>query len=399
MNSAFFSNNRRRLLRSIEGEVFVFTANMKLQDIGDSAHTFNQEPNFYYLSGISEPGWIIVFDSDFSWLIAPDISQTEQLFDGQLDYVSAKNQSGVDSVISSAEGAALLDNLAIKYRTVHTAASKQSGTHTDLFMNPASGRLRKRLSKIFPKVGDCTADLRRLRAIKLPEEIALIEEASKITANAFSRAKSRIAADGYEFEIEAELIHEFRKNNARHGFDPIVASGANACTLHYTANSDALSAGELLLIDAGAKLRAYSSDVTRTFAVGNIGARRSDLHHSLRQALDQITELIQPGTEIRRYLSAADSIMKKTLIANKLISRENDDEGYRRYFPHSISHGIGLELHESLGGYKELLPGMVLTVEPGVYIPDERIGLRLENTVLVTDKGASVLTSAISTEA
>lgn len=153
----------------------------------------------------------------------------------------------------------------------------------------------------------------------------------------------------------------------------------------------------LLLIDAGALDGEYAADITRTYAMGVPTNRQRQVHAAVEEAHRLIIELIKPGVALKSYLASVDEIMKNALIQVELLKDRNDDDTYRKYFPHAISHGLGIDVHESLGGYKEFMPGMVLTVEPGIYIPEEGIGIRIEDDILVTKTGNENLSRALPT--
>lgn len=185
---------------------------------------------------------------------------------------------------------------------------------------------------------------------------------------------------------------------ATHAFEPIVASGKNACTLHYTSNNDRLRTDQLVLFDIGARLHGYPGDITRTYAVGEPTKRQSEVHMAVRQAEQQIIELVRPGLALTEYIAAVDSIMKNALLLLGLMKNLDDTTAYRRYFPHAVSHGLGVDVHDRLGGYTEFQPGMVLTVEPGIYIPEEGIGVRIEDNIVITEKGSHNISAALSTD-
>ncbi len=367
---------------------------------GDTVVPFRQEANFWYLSGIEYADWRLIIDGDTgtSWLVAPEIDATHQLFDGGLDHATAKAISGVDEVISDEAGKRLLRELAVKHQDVYTVGVPPYAKQANFALNPATDQLRKELGKLFTTVQDCQKTLSKLRAIKQPLEIETIERAASLSVDAFESTKAALPKCAYEYEVEAELGYHFRKFNAVHAFEPIVASSKNACTLHYVANKSKLESGQLLLIDAGAKVDGYSADITRTYTVGEPTQRQQAVLRAVQLAEQQIVALVRPGLALESYLEAVDAIMKDALMSLGLMKNRKDLSAYHNYFPHAISHGLGIDVHESLGGYKEFRSGMVLTVEPGVYIPEEGTGVRIEDTVLVTDNGCKNLTAALSTD-
>lgn len=400
MDNHFFTANRRILTKSLNTGLIVLSGWTAMQWHSDTAQPFRQEANFWYLTGIKHANWQLVIDGKQgeSWLIGPDVDPVHQIFDGSLDFATAKTISGVDAVIDQMGGQQLLKDLAKKHSTVHTVGEPSYAKYVDFSLNPAPKQLHKRLEQLFSSVQDCQKEFEKLRAIKQPLEIEAMGKAAKLTAEALVDIKTKLPVLGYEYEVEAELTYRFRRHNALHAFEPIVASGKNACTLHYVSNSSVVQPGQLLLIDTGAQIDGYPADITRTLAIGEPTKRQVAVHLAVQLAERRIIELIKPGFSLKEYVAAADAIMKDALLSLELMKNRNDKAAYRRYFPHAISHGLGLDVHESLGGYKEFRPGMVLTVEPGIYIPEEGIGVRIEDDILVTDGGQKNLSAGLSTD-
>jgi Xaa-Pro aminopeptidase len=220
--------------------------------------------------------------------------------------------------------------------------------------------------------------------------------AAKLTCDTFSTVHTQLASFKTEAEIEAEFIYAFHKAGADHAYEPIVASGSHACTLHYVANSGKLRAREMVLIDIGARVDGYSADVTRTYC-RNPTKRQREVHAAVAEAERAIINLIAPGLPITDYLNQVDEIMKQALQDLGLLKDKNDTDTYRKYFPHAVSHGLGVDTHDSLGRPRYLEEGMVLTVEPGIYIPEESIGVRIEDDILVTKTGFENLTGQLPT--
>lgn len=392
MKSAFFTRNRTKLMEQMNG-IVVLAAYDGMQLSGDMSIPFRQEANFWYLSGIEEAGWRLVISKDRSWLIAPDVSEIHRIFDGGLSSEDARSISGVDEVLEWEEGTTLLHTLAKKGDIAYSLGDDPRAEYYSFSLNPAPKRLEKELKKLFGKVHDVRPDVLRLRAIKQPMEIAAITESVNLTVDTFNEVKQKIPQLINEYEVEAEFTYAFRRNKANHAYDPIVAGGMNACTLHYIANVDALKKQSLLLIDIGSRLNGYPADITRTYAVGHPTKRQQAVHKAVETAQKEIIGLLRPGLSFEEYQDKSDEIVKEALRSLDLLQQEED---YRRYFPHAISHGLGIDVHDTLGGYAEFKPGMVLTVEPGIYIPEEKIGVRLEDNIAITDTGNTNLSASLS---
>jgi len=397
MNKDFFQANRQRLTEALKGGIIVLSAYSAMQRGNDASFAFEQEANFWWLTGIEQPDWWVIIDGirSKSWLVAPSISTSHQIFDGSLSSHDAKGISGIDTVLSNDDAMALLRDLAKMHSIVYTVGDHPYAEHFDFVVNPAQKKLHQTLERIFNDVNDAQLEIAKLRAIKQPAEIAAIKKAIKLTVKSFEDVKILLSELKTEYEIEAEFTYAFRRaGSAGHAYDPIVADGKNACTLHYGENKDRLKKNSLVLMDIGARVDGYAADITRTYAYGEPTARQKEVHAAVEEAHKQIIKLLSPGLSVTEYDSKADSIMKTALDKLGLLKTEND---YRTYFPHAISHGLGVDVHDSLGRPTHFLENMVLTVEPGIYIPEEGIGVRIEDDILITSTGRQNLSAALST--
>lgn len=398
MNSAFFTGNRHRLIEATKGGLTVLTGYSSMQRGGDMAFAFEQEANFWYLTGINEPNWWVISDGsrNKAWLVVPHIDEVHKTFDGSLSKEEATRRSGADDVIDYDEALSLLRQLAKKHSVVYTIGEHPHKDHFSFIENPAQKKLTSVLERTFNSVQDCRKELSKLRAIKQTQEIAVMKKAVRLTTDAFELVKQKLPELGYEYEVEAEFDYFFKKHGAKHAYDPIVAVGKNACTLHYGKNNDSLKKNSLLLIDIGARYEGYAADITRTLALGKPTARQIAVHAAVERSHKAVIKLIRPGVSVREYQDNVDDIMKQALIELGLM-KSMQDEAYRKYFPHAISHGLGIDPHDPLGAPEVFQEGMVLTVEPGIYIPEERIGIRIEDDILVTKTGHSNLSERLST--
>lgn len=389
---------RRHKLFTTPGQLFVYTSHDALQMAADQAYRYHQESNFLYLTGITEPGWILIIDTSKDggeYLIAPAVSDTKQIFNGSLDWDVAKTISGVETIVPLDESDALFQELAKKHQEVFTLAAHPHESYFEFVVNPAQARLTKQLEELFKTVQDSRLLLTKARAIKSSEEVAAIRKAIAISIVGFEKAKAAINEAGYEYDIEAVFNAAFRKDGASgHAYEPIVAAAGNACTLHYIANNAALPKSGLLLIDAGARYEHYAADITRTYAIGTPSSREIEVHGAVETAHQQIIALLKPGLSIKAYYKKVDEIMEAALTTLGLLKQPND---YETYFPHAISHGLGIDVHDSLGSPEVFEEGMVLTVEPGIYIPKENIGVRIEDDILITKTGHENLSKALPT--
>jgi Xaa-Pro aminopeptidase len=396
----FFAKNRTRVMELLEGGVLVATAYSAMQSSNDTASRFEQEGNFWYLTGIERPGWWLIMDSSRGkcWLVTPDVDPMHALFDGSLGAADAKRISGIDEVITRVQADDLLQQTARQHRLVHTIGQPERADTFDFVLNPAQREMYERLNRIFVGVQDFRPKLTKLRAIKQPIEVKAIETAIAITAAALENVRNTLENYKFEYEIEADLNKAFRKTGAQgHAYDPIIAAGVNACTLHYIENNDQLKKRSLVLLDVGAQVEHYAADITRTYAYHEPTKRQREVHEAVQAAHQDIIKLIEPGLPIAEYSDKVDARMKRALLGLGLLTSDSDEK-YRHYFPHAISHGLGLDVHDSLGAPKYLEVGMILTVEPGIYIPEEAIGVRIEDDILVTDKSHRNLSRKLPTD-
>lgn len=399
LDKSFFSGNRERVYDELQGGILAVPGYTQMQRNNDTATTFEQEGNFWYLSGVEHPDWWLLMDAKRrrSWLVAPDIEERHQIFDGSLQRDDAKRISGVDDIIDRQEADSWLRQAARTHQFVHTVDIPSHADHFGFTLNPAAHDMREKLERIFTKVSDFRLELARLRAVKQLVEIAVMESAIDLTVKSFEKVRHNIDNYRYEYEVEADFTYDFRRAGARgHAYDPIVAAGANAVTLHYTHNNDKLKKGEMLLIDIGARHHGYAADVTRTYALGKVTKRQQAVHDAVREAQQEIIAMIEPHLMFEDYQHNVDQVMQRALMGLGLI-KDADDPAYRKYFPHSIGHGLGIDVHDALGRPRAFEPGMVMTVEPGIYIPEEGIGVRIEDDILVTDDGHRNLSAKLST--
>lgn len=399
INSEFFTKNRYKLVEKLSGGLVVLSAYQEMQLSNDEAAAFVQEANFWYLTGIDEPGWQLVVDGSRhkSWLIAPEISETQALFDGVSDDDLIKTRSGADKIISKDEGESLLRELSKKHPIAYTVGKPDFAKYVSFNLNPAQGELFDHLSRIFHTVHDCRSELNKLRSIKQQPEIKAIKNAISITNRVFEEVKTKLPELRHEYEIAAEFDYAFRNKQSTHAYHPIVAGGKRACTLHYSDNNMSLPKKGVVLLDIGARSGGYCADITRTYALGQPAKRQIEVHSALVESHNKIINLLSAGLPLRDYLESVDEIMIDTLRILGLV-KGDPIKAVRKYFPHAISHGLGIDVHDSLGRPRNFETGMVLTVEPGIYIPEEGIGMRVEDDILITEKGRQNLSRTLSTD-
>lgn len=395
-DASFFADNRGKLAKKLEGGLVVVTANSEMQRRADMSHAFEQEANFWYLSGIEVSRWKLIHDGirHHTWLVRPSISEIERVFDGESDAEILRQLAGADEIVDEADMEQLLRQLKRTHSTVYTVKPEAADKYR-FVQNPAKKQLNRILERIFPAVVDCSKQIASQRTIKQPNEIKAIERAVRLTVNAFEAIHDQLQICQYEYQVEAIATGLFRQNAAVHAYDPIVGAGKNACTLHYVANRDRLRKKQLVLCDIGASYGGYAADITRTYAYGEVSKRASTVLDTLAQVQREIIRLIRPGVSFESYQQSTVDIMASALDSLGLTD-DTPQELVARYMPHAVSHGLGIDVHDAIAGYREFAPGMVLTVEPGIYVPSEAIGTRIEDDILVTDTGHRVLSSKLA---
>ncbi len=394
--SKFFAGNRARL-RELSGEsLIVVTANGLLQRGADSAFRFTQDANFWYLTGIDEPDVVLVMDGDKEYLILPAQSDYQKTFDGTAPQVELAKQSGIKNVYNSREGWEQLAMRLKQTRKIATVAPSPAYVETyGMYTNPARATLAEKLKSYRQslKIENLAPQLARQRMIKQPAEIAAIQAAIDITAASLKDAfKPKYK---HEYELEAEITAGFRRRGASgHAFEPIVASGKRACTLHNVANDGAIDRGDLVVVDVGAEVEHYAADITRVISSGRPSARQKAIYVAVLEAQKFAIGLLKPGVEFKDFRDQTDRFIGEKLQELGLI-KTISGKNISKYYPHSISHFLGLNVHDAGDYGQPLQAGMVLTVEPGIYIPEEAIGVRIEDDVLITEQGCKILSSKL----
>lgn len=402
--SGFFIGNRTALMRAVEpGTPVVLAAHGLLQRAGDSPFPFHQDSNFWYLTGIHEPDLVLVMDDRESYIIVPGRSSSREAFDGAVDTEALSKVSGIDMFFYEEEGWRRLAGRLKKTRKVQTllpprAYIEQYGMYT----NPSRGRLVDRMRHWQADLGlvDVREHLIAMRMYKQPEELAAIQKAIDCTVRGIQQVASRkqMRRYEYEFEIENDLTAAFRTVEAAgHAFTPIVAAGKRACTLHNVGNDGMLADGSLVVIDVGAEVSHYAADITRTVAYGGYSERQQAVHSAVLAAQKYALSLLKPGTMLKEYEQQVETCIGERLQELGLVEKA-DHDSIRRYYPHAASHFLGLDVHDAGDYSRPLAPGMVLTCEPGIYIPEEGIGVRIEDDVLITETGNTVLSDALPRE-
>jgi Xaa-Pro aminopeptidase len=415
-DSAVYQARRDRLVRSIGAGVAVIPTAPERVRNRDSHYPYRFDSHFYHLTGFGEPDAALVIvagDTPKSILFCRERNVERETWDGfRWGPQAARERFGFDE----AHPIAALDEMMVQLLENQPAllyplgADPEWDARTMRWLNAVRAKARAGVQAP-ERIQDVRALLDEMRLIKDAHELALMRRAASISSAAHRRAMQATRPGRYEYEIEAELLYEFRRNGAQFpAYWPIVAGGPNACVLHYVSNQAQLREGDLLLIDAGCELEGYASDITRTFPVsGKFGGAQRDVYQLVLAAQGAAMREIRPGNAWNAPHDAAVRVLAQGMLDLKLLSGGLDEvlekESYKRFYMHRTGHWLGLDVHDA-GEYKRdgqwraLAPGMTLTVEPGLYIraaddvPERLrdIGVRIEDDVLVTDAGCEVIT-------
>jgi Xaa-Pro aminopeptidase len=398
-----YIKNRKKFTAEMKPKsIAVFNSNDIYPVSADSTLPFAQHRDILYLSGIDQEESILVLCPD-----APYEHQREMLFlretnehiaiwEGEkLTKERAFEVSGIKTVYWLQDFKKTLNELMTYVDTMYINTNEHYRASVETETREA--RFVKWWKETYPahSVARSNPILQRIRSVKEPEEIALIQHACDITEKGFRRLLPFVKPGVAEYEIEAELIHEFIRNRSKgFAYTPIIASGNNANVLHYIENNQVCKEGELLLLDVAAEYANYSSDLTRTIPVsGRYSQRQKDVYNAVLRVKNEATKLLVPGALWKEYHVEVGKLMTSELLGLGLLDKadvqnENPDwPAYKKYFMHGTSHHLGLDTHDYGLLYEPIRANMVFTVEPGIYIPEEGFGIRIEDNVVVQESG------------
>ncbi len=409
MKPSFFARNRQNLCSLLKPQsIAIIHSSAEAMRSGDQAYPFRQHSDMLYLCGIQQVGsWLILntitdFQESETLFTLPSDEHTTLWNGSRLTYPEACEISGVQRCLSSeklSEYLRLLPNI-VAHVYVNTSETELSLS----LKNPEPKSFLSDIQKIFPQAEICSLAplLASLRVHKSDDEIEQIRNACIIARKAFYKMLPAIAPGKMEYEVRAEIVGEFLRSGARgESFDTIAASGGNACVMHYCSNSSKMKENDLLLVDYGAELyEGYASDVTRTFPVsGRFNQRQRRLYDAVLRIYHRAEQLFVPGNTINNINTEVGRMWEEEHIRLGLYSRGDVRDSvaplWKRYYPHGTTHFLGLDVHDVGSRDEPFRPGMVLTCEPGIYIPEEGTGLRLENDLLITEQAPHNLTADI----
>ncbi|WP_435355131.1 aminopeptidase P N-terminal domain-containing protein [Emticicia sp. SJ17W-69] len=414
IDSQLFISNRERLKKLLKPNSLVIVhSNDVMPSNADGTLGFHQNNDIFYLTGIDQEESILVLFPDFpdekfrEILFVRETSEHIKIWEGEkLSKKQATEVSGIQKIVWTNNFETILRKLIFEAEQVYLNLNEHDGA--DWQFESRERRFISTFKKQFPlhQVERLAPLMFKLRVIKQPIEIALIKKAIEITGKGFVRMARYLKPNIAEFELEAELSHEFLRNRSRgHAFSPILASGESACVLHYVTNNLNCKDGDVILMDFGAEYGNYNADITRCLPVnGKFTQRQKQVYEAVLRVMKAARSMLIVGNNMEKLRKDVGKIMEFELIelgllnADEVDKQSDDAPLYKKYFPHGISHHLGLDVHDVGSRYETFKAGMILTCEPGIYIPEEKLGIRLENDILITENGNEDLMANIPIE-
>ncbi|SNS66171.1 Xaa-Pro aminopeptidase [Belliella buryatensis] len=410
-----YIKNRKKLTEKLPAKsVAVFHSNDIMPTNADGTMRFRQNNDIFYLSGIDQEESILILCPDF-----PNPDMREVLFLRETNehiaiwegHKYTKDEALEASGIQNIQWLANFDQVLNTLMSLSENVFLNTNEHlrADVQVESRDARFIKTCKERFPlhNYHRVAPLMHQLRAVKEQEEINQMQIACDITEKGFRRILSFVKPGVTEYEIEAEFIHEFIRNRSKgFAYEPIIASGANACVLHYIENKEICKDGDLILFDVGAEYGNYNADMSRTIPVnGRFTKRQRSVYDAVLRVQRAAMDMLTPGTNIQDYHKEVGLIMQSELVSLGLIDQtdiKNQDPkwpAYKKYFMHGTSHHLGLDVHDVGTMHEAIISGMVFTVEPGIYIQEEGLGIRLENNIVIQDNGYFDLMRNIPIEA
>lgn len=410
-----YINHRKNFASKLpKGGMAIFNSNDIMPTNADGAMDFRQNSDMLYLSGVDqEESILVVFPEAFlpahrEILFLKETSPEISIWEGdKLTKQQATELSGVKTVFWIDQFETVLKSLMSESKVVFLNSNEHTRQSNEV--ETRDMRFNKWIMGVYPlhNYERVTPILHRLRSLKSIGEIEQMQKACDITEAGLRRVLKFVKPGVMEYEIEAEFMHEFLRRRSRgFAYSPIIASGFNACVLHYVENNLPCNDGDLILMDVGSEYGNYASDMTRTIPVnGRFTPRQRAIYDSVLHVMKECEKMLKPGVFLNDYHKRVGEIMQDELIKLGLITHEDIEKqdpanpAYKKYFMHGVSHFIGLDVHDVGIWTEPIEAGMVFTIEPGIYIRDEKIGIRLENDYLIGEKKNIDLMANIPIEA
>jgi Xaa-Pro aminopeptidase len=415
IDNSLYIKNRANFVKLLKPKsVAVFNSNDMMPTNADGLMPFRQNNDLLYLSGVDQEESILVIFPEANnpkhreILFVKETSELIAIWEGEkLNKESATKQSGIQTIYWLTDFEQVFHGLAIEAERIYLNQNEHLRAATTV--QTCDDRFRAECKAKYPdhEYERLAPIMSTIRPIKSQLEIDTMQQACDITDKGFRRILDFVKPGVMEYEIEAEFAHEFLRNRSRgFAYTPIIASGYNACVLHYIENNMECKAGDVILMDVGCEYANYASDMTRCVPVsGKFTDRQKDVYNAVLRVMKGATSMLVPGTDHEEYHGEVGKMMESELLGLGLIDKtdianqDKSNPAYKKYFMHGTSHHIGLDVHDVENRATPFNEGMILTVEPGIYIPGENLGIRLENDVLITKDGQHDLMRNIPLEA
>ena len=406
IDSKLFVRNRKKFAGHMApNSLAILNSNDIYPISADSTMPFQQQRDIFYLSGVDQEESVLVIFPDCpreknrEILFLKETDDHIAVWEGEkLTKEKAFETSGIKTVYWLKDLEKVLFEIMTQAESVYINTNEHYRANVETETRDA--RFIKWLKGKYPAhdYRRCQPILQRLRSVKEPEEIALIQQACDITEKGFKRVLGFVKPGVMEYEIEAEYIHEFIRNRSDgFAYTPIVGSGYNACVLHYIENNQECKSGDIILMDVGASYANYASDMTRCIPVsGKFTDRQKEIYNAVLRVKNAAAKMLVPGNDWAEYHVEVGKLMTEELLQLGLITQEEVDKedpdwpAYKKYFMHGTSHHMGLDTHDYGILTEPMQAGMVFTVEPGIYLPDENLGIRLEDDYVIQEEGEPI---------
>lgn len=416
ISKSLYINNRKRLVNELQpGSIAIFNSNDIMPTNADGTMRFRQNNDLFYLTGIDQEETMLMLFPDHpdrkfrEVLFLRETSEQIATWEGhKLTKDEATVLSGIETVLWTSEFHLVLNTALTMGGAETICLNTNEHYRADIAVESKDSRFIKWCKEKYPlhTYERIAPIMSKLRSIKSKEEIDQLQIACNITERAFRRVLKFVKPGVKEYEIEAEFIHEFLRNGSRgFAYEPIIASGADSCVLHYIENSKVCQKGDVLLLDVGAEYGNYNADMTRTIPVsGKFTKRQKEVYNAVLRIKHAAIKLLKPGVLYFDYHKEAQKITESELIKLKLFDKtdlKNQNPAkplFMKYFMHGTGHHLGLDVHDIGNMYAKMQVGMVWTVEPGIYIKEEGLGIRLENNVVIEKSGVKDLMKNIPVE-
>lgn len=405
INRQLFVENRKRLIQALKpNSVAVVNSNDIMPTNADGTMRFRQNSDLFYLTGVDQEESVLVLCPDFpeeryrEVLFLRETNEQIALWEGhKLTKEEAREATGIQTVLWAGEFNRIFNTMMVMGNVEHVYLNTNDHYRADVTVDSRDQRFIRWCQQRYPlhRYERLAPVMHRLRSVKSADEIELMQIACDITEKAFRRILKFVKPGVKEYEIEAEYAHEFLRNGSRgFAYEPIIASGANSCVLHYIVNDQVCQDGDVLLLDVAAEYANYNADLTRTIPVnGRFTPRQRDVYNAVLRIQKAAMQMLRPGVMYYEYHKEIQKMTEAELIGLKLLDKHDvakqdpDKPLFMKYFSHGTSHMLGLDVHDVGNMYNKMVPGMVWTVEPGIYIREEKIGVRIENNVVITNDG------------